>query len=135
MIDRPSYLAGLWGQPYDPERANCWHLVVRLQRDLFGRDLPCGTPDLVEDARRRAEVLATHDERRGWRASEPVDGAIALMGRVRGRETHAGVVLVDEHGAWIWHTDDRHGVAADSPTELAAARFWRISYWIPADQP
>jgi len=132
-MDRAAYLSALIGRPYDRETANCWHLAQALQRDLFGRQLPDASPEMVENLGARARALASHRERSRWRATQvPEDGALALMGRVADRETHVGVVLVEYGQPMIWHSDDPHGVVADYPTELEQARRWRITYLVPA---
>ena len=103
-----------------------------MQARLFGRTLPGAERALVEDMRARARALASHPERARWREIPAgTDGALVLMGRVAGRGTHCGVFLAEDGGG-IWHTDAPHGVVADWPLELSAARGWRLSYFVPA---
>lgn len=128
---RAGLLSGLRGTPYDRERRHCWWLASLLQRELFGRSLPLATPDLIADPRARALALASRPERAGWGEVAAQDGALVLMGRVPGRETHCGVYLSDSAGGRIWHTDAPHGVVADWPLELARARGWRLTYLLP----
>ncbi|MCJ2009185.1 glycoside hydrolase [Methylobacterium sp. J-092] len=131
--DRPAFLAGLRGTPYDRAERHCWWLASLLQAALYGRELPGAERRLVDDPRARAAALASHPARSRWqRVSRPVDGALVLMGRVAGRETHCGVYLA-EGGGRIWHTDRPHGVVADAPLELAAARGWRLAYFVPVE--
>ncbi|KQP36701.1 hypothetical protein [Methylobacterium sp. Leaf100] len=131
MTDRAAFLRSVRGRPYDRASFNCWHLASLAQAVLFGRTLPAGDPGLVADLRARARILATHPVRAAWRAiPKPVDGALVLMGRVPGAETHAGTWL-SEDGGLILHTDEGHGVALDPPLELAQARRWRLTYLIP----
>jgi hypothetical protein len=133
---RVAYLAALRGLPYDRRERHCWWLASTLQRDLFGRALPLATPDLVADPRARAAALATRPERARWHElGGPADGALVLMGRTAGRETHCGVYLAASDGGAVWHTDAPHGVVADWPLELARARHWRLTYLLPAPAP
>ncbi len=98
---------------------------------LFGRLLPVADPALVADTRERARVLAVHPARAAWQPiATPVDGALVLMGKTAGAETHAGTWLAED-GGLILHTDEPHGVALDPPLELAAAHRWRLTYLIP----
>ncbi|MFD0938993.1 hypothetical protein [Methylobacterium trifolii] len=84
--------------------------------------------------RERARVLACHPARAAWRTiSAPVDGALVLMGKVAGAETHCGTWLAED-GGLILHTDEPHGVALDPPLELAQSRRWRLNYLIPAEE-
>ncbi|UYW24989.1 hypothetical protein OKC48_17115 [Methylorubrum extorquens] len=74
--------------------------------------------------------MATHPDRAEWsEVAIPVDGALVLMGKVVGAETHCGVYLAQDAGL-ILHTDERHGVVL----ELAAAKRWRLTYLIPKVQ-
>ena len=98
---------------------------------MFGRLLPAVDPLLISDLRERARVLATHPARSEWVAiPQPEDGAMVLMGKVAGAETHAGTWLAED-GGLILHTDEPHGVALDPPLEIAQARRWRITYLVP----
>jgi len=75
--------------------------------------------------------MADRPERGDWRAiPAPVDGALVLMGRTAGAETHVGTWLAED-GGLILHNDEPHGVALDPPLELAAARRWRLVYLVP----
>ncbi|MFD6316916.1 glycoside hydrolase [Methylorubrum thiocyanatum] len=132
MSDRAAFLRRWRGTAYDKVERNCWWLAALAQAELFGRILPAADPALVSDVRARAETMATHPARAEWREIEaPEDGALVLMGKVRGAETHCGVYLAQD-GGLILHTDERHGVVLDPPLELAAARRWRLTYLIPA---
>ncbi|MCJ2009811.1 glycoside hydrolase [Methylobacterium sp. J-092] len=131
MIDRALFLAGLRGLAYDAEIFNCWHLAGLVQDRLFGRALPIAAPGLVADVRARARAMAEHPARADWQpVARPVDGALVLMGKVEGAETHAGTWLAEQCGV-ILHNDEGHGVVFDSPLELAAARRWRLTYLVP----
>ncbi len=132
MTDRQAFIRSVRGRAYDRERLNCWHLAALAQAELFGRVLPAADPALVADIRARARAMAEHPARTEWRAvGLPVDGALVLMGRVAGAETHCGVWLAED-GGLILHTDERHGVVLDPPLELAAAKRWRLTYLTPA---
>ena len=134
MSDRAAFLRRWRGAAYDKAERNCWWLAAMAQAELFGRTLPAADPALVADVRARAETMATHPARGEWREIQaPVDGALVLMGKVAGAETHCGVYLAQD-GGLILHTDERHGVVLDPPLELAAARRWRLTYLIPKVQ-
>lgn len=134
MSDRAAFLRQWRGTPYDTVERHCWWLASLVQAELFGRTLPAADPGLVANARARAATMATHPARAEWREIEtPVDGALVLMGKVAGAETHCGVYLAQD-GGLILHTDERHGVVLDPPLELAAARRWRLTYLIPKVQ-
>ncbi|OAS22188.1 hypothetical protein [Methylobacterium platani] len=131
MSERADFLRSVRGRAYDREAFNCWHLASLVQAALFGRLLPIADPALVADTRERARVLASHPTRAEWReVAVPVDGALVLMGKAAGAETHAGTWLAED-GGLILHTDEPHGVALDPPLELAQARRWRLTYLIP----
>ncbi|KQO89160.1 hypothetical protein ASF36_23635 [Methylobacterium sp. Leaf90] len=92
--DRIIFLCRWRGTPYDKDERNCWWLAALAQAELFGRALPAADPALVADVRARAETMATHPARAEWREiPAPVDGALVLMGKVAGAETHCGVYL------------------------------------------
>lgn len=132
MSDRAAFLRSIRGRAYDRDTFNCWHLASLVQATLFGRLLPVADPALVADTRERARVLASHPDRGAWQPiATPVDGALVLMGKVPGAETHAGTWLAED-GGLILHTDEPHGVALDPPLELAQAHRWRLTYLIPA---
>ncbi|ACK81234.1 hypothetical protein [Methylorubrum extorquens] len=132
MTDRAAFLRRWRGTPYDTVERHCWWLASLVQAELFGRTLPAADSGLVADARARAATMASHPTRAEWREiPTPVDGALVLMGKVAGAETHCGVYLAQD-GGLILHTDERHGVVLDPPLELAAARRWRLTYLIPA---
>lgn len=131
MTERAAFLRSLRGRAYDRDAFNCWHLASLVQATLFGRLLPVADPALVADTRERARVLAGHPARAAWQPiATPVDGALVLMGKVPGAETHAGTWLAED-GGLILHTDEPHGVALDPPLELAQAHRWRLTYLIP----
>ena len=131
IAGRAAFLRRWRGTPYDRIERNCWWLAALAQAELFGRTLPAADPALVGDIRARAETLATHPARAEWREiSAPEDGALVLMGKVAGAETHVGTYLALD-GGLILHTDERHGVVLDPPLELAAAKRWRLTYLVP----
>lgn len=126
-----SFVSRLLNCSYNKYDKNCWWLASLAQAELFGRSLPAADPALVADIRARAVSLATHPARADWReVSVPEDGALVLMGRVAGAETHVGTFLALD-GGLILHTDERHGVVLDPPLELAAAKRWRLIYLVP----
>lgn len=130
-MDRTAYVRSLLGRPYDKAVANCWHLVVEVQRELFGRELPSATDEAIHSERERAALMTTSPARLDWREVEtPQDGALAFLGRVPSRPIHAGVYL-SEGGGVILHSDAPHGAVLDSPVELTRSRRWRVLYMVP----
>ena len=130
--DKIAFLRCCRGTAYDKVERNCRWLTALAQAELFGRALPAADSALVADIRPRTETMATRPARAEWREiPAPVGGALVLMGKVAGAETHCGVYLAQD-GGLILHTDERHGVLLDPPLELATARRWRLTYLIPS---
>ena len=128
-MDRPAFIAGLIGTPYNRAGRHCWWLAGLVEAELFGRTLPIG-PEVDPGIRARAALIADHPERHRWhRVDHPDDGDLALLARVPGRDIHCGVYLADRLG--IIHTDEPHGVVIDTPLELEQVRRWRIAYHRP----
>jgi hypothetical protein len=131
-FDEIAYLQRLIGRPWHRRGMHCWALVSQVQRDLFNRDLPLG-PAACPGREQRRELLAVPAETVGWKeVSEPVHGAIARMHRVGGNPAdleHAGVYL-EVNGGIVLHTDQPHGVVADSLIELKL-RGWVPRWFVP----
>ncbi|TDR90285.1 glycoside hydrolase [Enterovirga rhinocerotis] len=127
-LDRSAYVEGLLGRPYDAQRANCWQLVVDVQRDLFGRILPGGNEPLPED---RAAALQQGVEVLGWHEHPtPQDGDVVMMSRFAGGpHDHVGTFLADRRG--VLHTDTWHGVVCDDLASLRHVRLWRPRFYRP----
>lgn len=127
--DVADFLARLLGQPWDAAGLHCWALVRLAQRELFGRDLPAVLETVPKGMAGRlasARQFAAHPERARWRESGPEHGAIALLRRASAPAemiVHAGVWL-DIDGGVVLHTDQPHGVVADSVAQLVVLRRW-----------
>lgn len=129
-VDRQAYLNGLLATPYDRAEKNCWWFLRRVQRELFGRDLP-EIPDGALDmtGRQRQETLRAHPAFGAWRQVDgPSDGAMALLSKPT--TFHCGVVIGSLD---ILHTDEPHGVVLDPILFLREIKRWRIAYYVPTD--
>jgi hypothetical protein len=134
-FDELAYVQSLIGMSWERRGLHCWALVSQVQRDLFGRDLPLG-PTACPGREQRRELLAVPAETVGWQeVPEPVHGAIARMHRVGGNPKdleHAGVYL-DVNTGIVLHTDQPHGVVADSLLELKL-RGWVPRWFVPSQK-
>jgi hypothetical protein len=125
---REELLSSVLGAPYDRETANCWHLVCRVQAELFGRLLPMASDRAIADRRSRLSELVSHRVYGEWQdVPFPVDGAVVIM--TTPAHTHAGVYLV---GLGVLHTDAPHGAVIDDPVALQAR--WTIAYKVPKSE-
>lgn len=128
-----AYLAGLIGQPWERHGLHCWRIVVKVQKDLFGRTVPFGHKNMVrrED---RIGLMSLKAEDYGWREVEqPEHGAVVRMYRVGGIPTdleHAGVYLALEAGR-VLHSDQPHGVVLDTLPQLLNVRGWVPRWFVP----
>ena len=135
-----AYVSALINEPWARDGRHCWRLVVDVQRDLFGRELPAVldvAPATAGEARRvNPKLFAEHAERARWReVDDPQHGAIVLMHRAgapRDALIHAGVYLALDGGG-ILHCDAPQGVAFDRVQELIEVRRWAPRYFIPRD--
>ena len=132
-----AYVNSLINQPWDRKGDHCWALCVKVQRDLFGRELPVVldvAPSGREGRELKASLFRGHAERHKWMESEPVHGALVLMRRAAAREqmiSHSGVYL-DLDGGGVLHSDAPHGVVFDTLVELQTARRWAVvSFLVP----
>ena len=128
-----AYIQRLVGQPWQRGGLHCWALVVRVQRDLFGRDLPLMRSVLPKDEEERRALLSQDAGEHGWRETKwPEHGCVVRMYRPHegpANLRHAGVWL-DLCGGMVLHTDDPHGVVLDDMPTLRA-RGWMPRYFIP----
>ena len=128
-MDRAVYLNGLLATPYDKAERNCWWFLRKVQRELYGRDLP-EIPDGALDmsGRERNALLQAHPALNRWRCVDtPADGAMALLSKPT--LFHCGVVIGSLD---ILHTDEPHGVVLDPILHLREIKRWRISFYVPA---
>lgn len=130
-MDR-KYLQALLGTNYDPNTFNCWHLVTKVQTEMFGRDLPTFA---FVGPRERDRVFAEHPERARWTEHEsPKDGDIALMGRGKVGDIHAGVFLAEAGpGGAVLHADRPHGVVLEDLATLRHAKHWQVTFYRPKE--
>jgi hypothetical protein len=114
MTGRSDFLSCLVGKPYaanakGPDAYDCWHLAVRIERELFARELP--SIEVPEGSSLVAMMEQYRKERARWREILPhpsmdligaTDGALVLM--MFGPEpSHIGVWLIPERR--IIHAD------------------------------
>lgn len=94
--------------PYDEKRFDCADLVIKVQRELFARDVvlagkrPRGVAGQV--------VLGELSKAHAQRTQSPVDGDLILtrdFGQVQ--PGHAGVYFRLAHEDWILHTTPKIG--------------------------
>lgn len=128
----------LVGLPYVPRTADCMHLAVRAQRELFGRQvrwhggLHPARPDhqvallqgAIADVARR---LAAGE------APQAGDAVLWLAGGGRGTHYHVGTLLLHAGEQWVLHTSEELGASvlqrlAECP--LAGLRFEGIYRWL-----
>lgn len=130
--DLGPYITRLIGQPWERRGLHCWALVEKIQKERFDRAAPQG-PAVAPGRDRRRELMAVDAEPLGWTEStEPQHGAIVRMYRVGGNPAdleHAGVYLAVDGGI-VLHTDDPHGVVADTLLELRT-RGWVPRWFVP----
>lgn len=135
MIDRAAFLAGLIGRRWSPEYS-CWHHAKRIQRELFGRDLPDVVLPEHPGWRWMIETIEGHPERQRWREAVPpapglisaADGALVAMGRAD-RAAHIGVWLAPER--LVSHCDESSGSRFDPVPALRMQGWGRIRFFEP----
>lgn len=132
-----AYVSELINEPWAQDGQHCWALVLRVQRDLFGRFLPVVLDVAPVGHKGRAlksQLFASHPERAHWREiTEPEHGAVALMrerGSAPGMIVHAGVYLALDGGV-VLHTDNPHGVVLDPIPVLRELRGWEPMFLVP----
>jgi hypothetical protein len=136
-MDTAAYISALINQPWARDGRHCWRLVIEVQRDLFGVEVPpivdAAPGGGGEGRQEKARLFAQSEERKRWTETIiPVDGAVALMRRsAQPPRTfiHAGVYLALEGGG-VLHTDNPHGVVFDTMPELNA-RGWVPTFFLP----
>lgn len=107
------------GTPYVPGEFDCADLAVRVQRELFGRevalpvhrDRPAGTRGQAREIMRLRDTLAD-------RVNIPADGCGVLLWEPTGeaghdlRLWHIGTVFLHAGETWVLHNSERIGSAA-----------------------
>ncbi|SFM00705.1 hypothetical protein SAMN03159423_4876 [Bradyrhizobium sp. NFR13] len=135
-MTRSDFLAPLIGQPWAWRTRNCWDFACHVQRELFGRALPCITvPDDPKWKWMVAEI-GRHPERENWMAVpegphglvKAVDGALCLMGRFSG-PGHVGVWLADQRK--VIHCDRKRGVCLEDDLSLKQQGWIKRTYYEP----
>jgi len=99
----PHWTAGYIGLPYVPMAFDCAHLVERVQREVFGRDvrLPGARPGDNRSAQMQ-QMLQEHAPHLVDRIEAPEEGAAALMVGA-GRLNHVGVCTQLAGEWWVLH--------------------------------
>lgn len=129
-----AYLNTIRGQPWERKGLHCWRLVVKLQRDLFGRAIPFGERHMVNRTT-LSQYMNLDCVEYGWVETDtPVHGAVVRMYRQGSEATellHAGVVLDLGGPLVVIHTDNPHGVVFDTLAQLTVQRGWVPRFFIP----
>ena len=94
--------------PYDEDTFDCADLVIRVQREMFGRDVlvPGHRPRGARGQLTLGELSATY--------ANPVDtpecGDLVLMADFgHSKPSHAGVFFFLAHEPWVLHTNAKTG--------------------------
>lgn len=135
-----SYIQRLVGQPYQRNGLHCWALVIQVQRDLFGRELPLIMSAVpMPYSKTWADVrhwLSRPAEEYGWQeADHPQHGCVVRMHRPHRHSAeidHVGVYF-DIDGGVVLHTDDPHGVVLDTLSEIRSVRNYTPRFFVPVD--
>lgn len=97
----------LVGIAYEEGTFDCGHLVVRAQRELFGREvvLPLTGPH-PRSRLGQAHALLRCREALGYRVQLPRSGdaVMFLEATLEGQHYHLGTVLVECGQTWVLHT-------------------------------
>jgi len=133
-MTKGEFINTMSGQPWAPDGLHCWELVRQAHAGIFDRhlpDVPVGIDP--ENAADLARAFSRHAERQNWREVQaPIDGSIAMMGRVGGVDIHCGVFLVTEDGeSGVLHCDRAHGVRFLDVAELRLS-WGSIRFFAPA---
>jgi cell wall-associated NlpC family hydrolase len=138
---RADFLSRLIGCKYEknakgPEKFDCWHLTVHIQRALFNRAVPL--VEVPENANWHwmIEQFKSHSELENWvELLQPAnglvnasDGAVVLMARTK-QPAHCGVYLQKEQG--IIHADELDGVIFQDVATLKMNSWNRLRYYEP----
>lgn len=134
-LSASAFVNRMIGRSYEQAGLHCWALTRMCQAEVFGRDLPAV---LVAPGSKREliRLMGQRHEFAGWReVVRPEHGAIVFLTR-RGHgpsraACHAGTWLAIDGGALL-HTDDPHGVAFETLTELTARNWADPSFYVPA---
>ena len=119
-----------------PDAFDCWGLVVRVQKQHFGRNLPA-IPVAEGDLTGLALTFRDHPERKRWQLTEaPEQGDAALMRQSR-HPVHVGIWITigpAEHG--VLHCVKGTGVVFQSMASLVLAG-WQVEgiYRFQGDGP
>lgn len=129
------YLSKTVGTPWERKGLHCWRIVVKVQRDLYGRAIPFGSRNMV-NREALIDLMGQPAEEFGWReVAEPEDGAVTRMYRQGGNPAdleHAGVYLKIGPGH-VLHSDMHHGVVLDTLQQLTHVRGWVPRWFVPAE--
>ena len=93
------------GIPYSPRTSDCADLVIRVQKELFGREVtfPGKRPRPLRSDE-QAEVLARYTEAAAFRVDSPQDGDSVLMYEVgKSVAGHVGVYFFISYTPYLLH--------------------------------
>jgi hypothetical protein len=119
----------LVGLPYVPRVQDCMHLVLRAQRELFGRAVavPAGAHPAHPQRQGRLIVAGIGSLVRPLGNEEaPADGDLVLWlaeGEL-GTHYHAGTLMLHAGEQWVLHTSEELG--ASVLQRLAECRMWGL---------
>jgi cell wall-associated NlpC family hydrolase len=129
LSDRSKTIRSLVGLPYGvpPRGENCWTFTQRVQREVFGRELP--DIEMESDAIAYLVKLinnhAAHDQ---WkRVGVPIDGGLVEMSCAR-LPHHVGT-YIDLDGGGVLHCDIGSGSSFASLSVLKIIGFQRFIFY------
>jgi hypothetical protein len=113
LIVRARDLDRFVGIPYCLRSMDCADLVLKVQAELFGRQvmLPGARPRPLR-AEAQWDALRSHVDMLACRVDDPADGALVLM--TNAGETHAGhagTFFWLDHQGWVLHTSHTLGAS------------------------
>lgn len=137
-MNRSEFLSAAIGQPWLWQGGNCWDFAVRVQSELFGRDLPSIAVPREMTKRWVLQEFDNNPERAEWQEVQSgpsglitaSDGALVLMAHLR-MPAHVGVWLRPEQH--IIHCDEIRGVCFETPLALKQTGWKSLRYFEPME--
>ena len=108
------------GQPYIDGEYDCAHFFLKVQQEMFGRDVHLPIQRHAQGRlTQAAQICAVRDEV-AVGINTPVHGCAALLvgPSERGELWHIGVVLQHRHEWWVLHNSRAMGVTLNKLREL-----------------
>jgi cell wall-associated NlpC family hydrolase len=138
MVDHVEFINELIGKPYaynakGPDAYDCYHLVVHVQRELFGREFPDleipSEPSFKLIARMVDDKIRTSSEFKNWILADQRTadvGSVVLLGGAL-RMSHLGVYFPQDRS--ILHVDKPDGVMYQEVVTLRNQVWPRMTFW------